>query len=279
MQPSVPKKFFISQKIRPKKSLGQSFIKDPYVLECIGKIAELSKEDEALEVGAGLGALTVFLAVRVKRVVAIEKDEKFVKRLRQTLSHLKNVEIICGDVLQLNLREFYRGNKIKVVSNLPYSVSSSILLRLLEERDIFSLLTIMVQREVGERICSLPGGKQYGSLSVFIQTYMDATVELHVPPEAFWPRPKVHSVVVKLIPLRSPRVYVSDEGLFSRIIRAAFSSRRKMLGNSLLSIFPKEKVEEILGALEIDRKRRAETLSVEEFGRLVQSASKVSSCK
>jgi 16S rRNA (adenine1518-N6/adenine1519-N6)-dimethyltransferase len=276
MQPSVPKKFFISQKIRPKKSLGQSFIKDPYVLECIGKIAELSKEDEALEVGAGLGALTVFLAGSVKRVVAVEKDERFVERLRQTLSHLKNVEIICGDVLQLNLREFYRGNKIKVVSNLPYSVSSSILLRLLEERDIFSLLTVMVQREVGERICSLPGGKHYGSLSVFIQMYMDATVELHVSPEAFWPRPGVHSVVVKLIPLRSPRVYVSDGELFSKIVRAAFSSRRKMLGNSLLSIFPKEKVEEILGASEIDRKRRAETLSVEEFGRLVQSTSKVS---
>lgn len=279
MQTSVPKKFFISQKIRPKKSLGQSFIKDPYVLECIGKIAELSKEDEALEIGAGLGALTVFLAGRVKRVVAVEKDERFLERLRQTLSHLKNVEIICGDVLQLNLREFYRGNKIKVVSNLPYSVSSPILLRLLEERDIFTLLTIMVQREVGERICALPGGRQYGSLSVLIQTYMDATVELHVPPEAFWPRPEVHSIVLKLIPLRSPRVCVSDKELFSKIVRAAFSSRRKMLGNSLLSIFPKEKVEEILGASEIDHKRRAETLSVEEFGRLVQSTSNVSSCK
>ena len=276
MRSSFSKKFFISQKIRPRKSLGQSFIKDPYVLERIGEIAELSKEDEALEIGAGLGALTVFLAGRVKRVVAIEKDERFLEKLGQTLSRLTNVEIICGDVLQLNLREFYRGNKIKVVSNLPYSVSSPILLKLLEEGDIFSLFTIMLQREVGERICSPPGSRQYGSLSVLIQTYMDATVKLHVPPEAFWPRPDVHSVVVKLIPLRSPKVYISDEVLYRKIVRAAFSSRRKMLGNSLLSIFPKEKVEEILKGSGIDRKRRAETLSLEEFGRLVQSAFKVS---
>src|SRR5713226_1362566 len=116
MRPSFPKKFFISQKIRPRKSLGQSFIKDPYVLERIGEIAELSREDEALEVGAGLGALTVFLAERVKRVVAIEKDERFLEKLRQTLSHLKNVEIISGDALQLKLSEFYRGSKIKFVS-------------------------------------------------------------------------------------------------------------------------------------------------------------------
>lgn len=275
MRSSFPKKFFVSQKIRPRKSLGQSFIKDPYVLERIGEIAELSKGDEALEIGAGLGALTVFLAERVKRVVAIEKDERLLEKLRQTLSHLKNVEIIPGDALQLDLREFYRGNKIKLVSNLPYSVSSVILLKLLEERDIFSLLTIMVQREMGERICAPPGGRQYGSLSVLIHTYMDATVELYVPPEAFWPRPEVHSVVVKLIPLQSPRVYVSDKDLYRKIVRAAFSSRRKMLGNSLLSIFPREKVEEILEASGIDRKRRAETLTVEEFGRLVQSASKV----
>ncbi len=276
MRSPLSKKFFISQKIRPRKSLGQSFIKDSYVLERIGEIAELSKEDEALEIGAGLGALTVFLAERVKRVVAIEKDERYVEKIGQILSRLTNVEIISGDVLQLNLREFYRGNKIKVVSNLPYSVSSPILLKLLEEGEIFSLFTLMLQREVGERICAPPGSKQYGSLSVLIQTYMDATVELHVPPEAFWPRPDVHSVVVKLIPLRSPKVYISDEALYRKIVRAAFSSRRKMLANSLLSIFPKEKVEEILKGSGIDRKRRAETLSLEEFGRLVQSAFKVS---
>jgi 16S rRNA (adenine1518-N6/adenine1519-N6)-dimethyltransferase len=275
MRSSFPKKFFISKKIRPRKSLGQSFIKDPYVLERIGEIAELSKEDEALEIGAGLGALTLFLAERVKRVVAIEKDERFLEKLRQTLSHQKNVEIIVEDVLRLRLREFYKGSKIKVVSNLPYSISSPVLLKLLEEREIFSLLTIMVQREVGERICAQPGCRQYGSLSVLIQTYMDANIELHVPPEAFWPRPKVHSVIVKLIPLGSPRVYISDEELYRKVVRASFSSKRKILGNSLLSISPREEVEEILKASGIDRKRRAETLSIEEFGRLVKSASKV----
>ena len=108
-----------------------------------------------------------------------------------------------------------------------------------------------------------------------IQTYMDATVELHISPEAFWPRPAVHSVVVKLIPLQSPRVYISDGELYRKVIRAAFSSRRKMIGNSLLSIFPREYVEDILKVSGVDRKRRAETLSVEEFGMLVQSASKM----
>lgn len=276
MRSTFPKEFFRSQKIRARKSLGQSFIKDPYVLECIGGIAELSKDDDVIEIGTGLGALTVFLAERVKRVVTVEKDNRFSEILSQTLSHIKNVEIIFGDALQINFREFYGGNKIKLVSNLPYSVSSPILIKLIEEVDIFSLLTIMVQREIGERICAPPGSKQYGSLSVLIQTYMYPTIELHVPPEAFWPRPQVHSVVVKLVPLQSPRVCISDRELYRKIVRAAFSSRRKILGNSLLSIFPREKVEEILKTSDIDRKRRAETLSIEEFERLVQSASKVS---
>jgi 16S rRNA (adenine1518-N6/adenine1519-N6)-dimethyltransferase len=264
------KEFFISQKIRPRKSLGQSFIKDRKVLESIGKIAELREEDEALEIGAGLGALTLFLGERVKRVIAIEKDKRLIEELKQTVSHLKNVEIISGDFLQLDLRGFYKGDKIKVVSNLPYSVSSPILLKLLEERDILSLLTLMLQREVGERISALPGGRQYGSLSVLIQTYMDVSVELHVPPEAFWPRPEVHSVVLKLRPLQIPRIRISDEKFFKKVVRAAFSSRRKMLGNSLCSAFPKEKVEGILKASGVDRKRRAETLSVEEFGKLAE---------
>ena len=268
---SSPKEFFLAENIRPRKGLGQSFIHDKNVLERISEIAELSKEDVVLEIGAGLGALTLFLCERSRRVIAIEKDNRLIEKLRQNVSHLKNVEIISGDVLQIDFRDFYRGDKIKAVSNLPYSISSPILFKLLEERDIFSLLVLMLQSEVGERINALPGSKQYGSSSVLIQTYMDISVELRVPPDAFWPKPKVWSVVVKLIPLPSPRIYIPEEKLFKKIVKAAFSSRRKMLGNSLCVLFPKEKVKEILEKSGIDGKRRAETLSIEEFGKLAVS--------
>ncbi len=269
---SLPKEFFLTENLRPRKGLGQSFIHNKNVLERILEIAELSKEDEVLEIGAGLGALTLFLGERSRRVIAIEKDNRLIDKLKQNVSHLKNIEIISGDALRINFREFYRGNKIKVVSNLPYSISSPILFKLLEERDIFSLLVLMLQSEVGERINALPGSKQYGSASVLIQTYMDVSIELRVPPEAFWPKPKVWSVVIKLIPLPGPRIYISDEKLFKKIVRAAFSSRRKMLGNSLCVLFPKEKVKEILKKSDIDGKRRAETLTIEEFGKLSLSS-------
>jgi 16S rRNA (adenine1518-N6/adenine1519-N6)-dimethyltransferase len=269
---SSPKEFFILENIKPRKGLGQSFINDKNVLERISEIAELSEEDEVLEIGAGLGALTLFLGKRSRRVIAIEKDRRLLDKLRQNVSHLENVEIISGDALQINLRGFYRGNKIKVVSNLPYSISSPILFKLLEERDIFSLLVLMLQSEVGERINASPGSRKYSSISVFIQTYMDVSLELRVPPESFWPKPKVWSVVVKLTPLPSPRIHIPDEVIFKKIVRAAFSSRRKMLLNSLCAIFPKEKVKEILKTSDIDGKRRAETLSIEEFGRLTLSS-------
>lgn len=270
-----PKNFFTSDKTHPKKSLGQNFIRDQRVLNRIGEIAELSEEDEVLEIGAGLGALTLFLGKKVKRVIAIEKDVRLLEELKYTVSDLENVEIISGDALQVDLRDFYRGNKIKVVSNLPYSVSSPILVKLIEEREIFSLFVLMLQREVGERITASPGGKEYGSISVLVQAYTDASVELRVSPAAFWPQPKVESVVVKLKPLSSPRIHLQNESLFRKIIRGAFSSRRKIISNSLSSQFPKEKVEEILLRSGIDKKRRAETLSVEEFGKLTEEALKV----
>ncbi|HEY7534849.1 MAG TPA: 16S rRNA (adenine(1518)-N(6)/adenine(1519)-N(6))-dimethyltransferase RsmA [Thermodesulfobacteriota bacterium] len=269
---SSPKEFFISENIRPRKGLGQSFIHDQTVLYRILEIAELSEEDEVIEIGAGLGALTLLLGEKSKRVIAIEKDDRLLEKLKQKVSNLNNVEIISGDALQINLREFHKNNKIKVVSNLPYIISSPILFRLLEERDIFSLLVLMLQREVGERICALPGSKLYGSISVLIQTYMDTSIELNVPPEAFWPKPKVWSVVIKLIPLKSPRIYIPDEKLFKKIIRAAFSTRRKMLLNSLCTLFPKEKVKEILNKSDIDGKRRAESLTIDEFGKLTISS-------
>lgn len=269
------KEFFISQESYPRKSLGQNFIKDSQVLERIGEIANLSKEDEVLEIGAGLGALTLFLGQKVRRVIAIEKDRRLIDKLKETVSHLKNVEIIPEDALRVEFGRFYWEERIKVVSNLPYSISSPILIKLLEERELFSLLVLMVQREVGERITALPGSRTYGSISILIQTYMNASIELLVHPEAFWPRPKVDSVVIKLVPLPNPRIAVPDEKLFRSIVRAAFSSRRKILSNSLCSLLSKERVEEILRLSGIDGKRRAETLSIEEFGRLTEEAFRI----
>jgi 16S rRNA (adenine1518-N6/adenine1519-N6)-dimethyltransferase len=264
------REFFLSKKKHPSKVLGQNFIRDQGVLERMGKIADLSGEDEVLEIGAGLGALTLFLGERVRRVIAIEKDRRLLEKLRENVSHLKNVEIIQEDALKTEFKRFFSGNKMKVVSNLPYSISSPILLKLLDERELFSLLVLMLQREVGERISASPGGREYGSLSILVQTYMDVSVELNVPPEAFWPRPKVNSVVIKLIPLERPRIQIPNEKLFRTVVRASFSSRRKILANSLSSLLPKEKAEEILLSSGIDGRRRAETLSIEEFGRLTE---------
>ena len=270
-----PKRILLPDKIFPKKSLGQNFIIDLEVLDRISEIAELTRNDEVLEIGAGLGTLTAFLAERAKRVVAIEKDNRLFEKLRTSFHHLPNLELVQGDVLKINFRELFTGNKMKVVSNLPYSISSPILIKLLENRDIFSLLVIMIQREVGERITASPGGRDYGSITVLLQTFFDISIELTVPPEAFWPKPKVDSVILNLNPLRSPRIEISDIELFKKIVRASFSSRRKILANSLRSLIPKEKVEEILKSAEIDRKRRAETLSIEEFGRLTEEAFKI----
>ncbi len=272
---SKPKKILLPDKILPRKSLGQNFIIDLGVLDRMSEIAGLTKNDEVLEIGAGLGTLTAYLAERAKRVVAIEMDKRLFEKLNASLDHLPNLELIMGDVLRINIRGLFIGNKMKVISNLPYSISSPILIKLLENRDIFSLVVIMIQREVGERITAGPGGRDYGSISVLLQTFFDISIELSVPPEAFWPRPKVDSVVLKLNPLRNPRTEIRDVGLFEKVVRASFSSRRKILANSLRSLFPKDEAEGILKSAEIDRKRRAETLSIEEFGRLTEEALKI----
>jgi 16S rRNA (adenine1518-N6/adenine1519-N6)-dimethyltransferase len=268
------KKYFHAENIYPKKSLGQNFIIDIEIINQIIEIAGLSKDDEILEIGAGLGTLTVYLADKVKRVVAIEKDRRLSKELEKSLSEIKNLELYNEDILQVDLKRFYNENKMKVVSNLPYSISSPILIRLLEKRELYSLIVIMIQREVGERIAAKPGGKDYGSLSVLLQTYMEVTIGLRVPSDAFWPKPKVESVVIKLIPLDRPRIKITHEKLFNKVVRAAFSTRRKILGNALSSIFPKDKLNAILNSSGIDRTRRAETLSIEEFARITEASAR-----
>lgn len=269
-----PRDYFSAENARPSKSLGQNFITDKRVIERIVSEAGIEPGDEVLEIGPGLGALTFSLAEKAARVVAVEKDARLAERLRGLLAEKPNVELICGDALEVDFKSLYRGQKLKVVSNLPYSVSSPILVKLLRNRDIFSTLVLMLQLEVGERISSPPGGKEYGSLSVLVQTWFDVKALFRVPPSSFWPAPKVDSVVLKLDPLQEPRVPVADEAVYEKILRAAFSSRRKMLANSLGAVLKKGEADKVLAAAGIDRTRRAETLTVEEFGALYREAVK-----
>jgi 16S rRNA (adenine1518-N6/adenine1519-N6)-dimethyltransferase len=269
-----PREFFHGEKAFPRKSLGQNFIKDPRVIERIVEAAELSADDCVLEIGPGMGALTVSLAEKAGKVIAIEKDERVITPLRKILEPYPNTEVVRADCLKLDFRDFYTGKKLKTVSNLPYSISTPVLIKLLGDRDIFSSLVLMLQLEVGQRITASPGGKQYGSLSVLLQTYTDVRMLFRVPPSAFWPRPKVDSVVLKFVPLPRPRVPLSDERIHERVLRAAFSSRRKMLGNSLQSLLSREAAESVLAACGIDRSRRAETLSIEEYGMLANEVAR-----
>jgi len=270
-----PKEFFSKLNSYPNKQLGQNFIKDFRVIERILDVSELSSKDEVLEIGPGLGALTFALANKAKRVVAIEKDKKLSDHLSETFRDYSNVELINQDALKIDYSSLYNGNRLKVIANLPYSVSTPLLFKLLEARQDFSMMVLMLQYEVGERISAGPGSKTYGSISVLLQTFMDITSEFKVPPESFWPKPKVDSIVLKLTPLKTPRTEVSNEKLYERVIRAAFSTRRKMIGNSLQSLLSKEVATESLEQAGIDKKRRAETLTIEEFGALVDKVSKI----
>ncbi|MCK5392367.1 MAG: ribosomal RNA small subunit methyltransferase A [Deltaproteobacteria bacterium] len=271
--PTNPKEFFLSENSYPSKNLGQNFIKDSRVIDRIVELAELSSEDEVLEIGPGLGALTVGLIEKAGKVVAIEKDKKLVAHLRESFSDYSNVEFVHQDALKADFSSYYSGKKLKAISNLPYSVSSPVLFKLLEARQYFSSMVLMLQLEVGERITAGPGGKTYGSISVLLQTFMDITSVFRVHPASFWPKPKVDSIVLKFVPLKSPRANVSDEKLYERVVRAAFSSRRKMIGNSLQSILSRESAREALELAGIDKTRRAETLTIEEFGVLVDKVS------
>lgn len=270
-----PREFFSKEKSGPSKSLGQNFITDRRVIDRIIEIAEISKQDEVLEIGPGLGALTVALAEKAGRVLAIEKDKQLAAWMKERTEQSHIVEIISGDALEIDFRSYYRNKKMKVVANLPYSVSSPILIRLLNDLDIFSFFVLMLQREVGERISAAPGGKEYGSISVLLQTYLDIKSEFRVPPAAFWPKPKVDSLVLKMTPLPVPMIPLQQRALYEKVVRASFSSRRKMLGNSLKSILPREYVDAALDAAGIDRTRRAETLEIEEFVTLTKEVEKV----
>ena len=256
------------------KSLGQNFLTSRDVLLDICGAAEVGADDLVIEIGPGIGVLTKELARDAGKVVGIEIDEALIKIMEFTLNGLNNVKIIRDNILKLDLHALIEEEKgdlknIKICGNLPYYITSPILLKLIEEYKSVKSMTCMIQKEVAERVAAGPGSKAYGALSVALQYKSDVTYIRDVPKTVFMPQPKVDSAVIRLDTLETPRVEPRDEKLFMSVIRAAFGMRRKTLANSLGSTgFDKEKIIEALERAGIDPNRRAETLSIEEFARV-----------
>ncbi|MFZ3591019.1 16S rRNA (adenine(1518)-N(6)/adenine(1519)-N(6))-dimethyltransferase RsmA [Bacillus sp. DJP31] len=260
-----------------KKSLGQNFIIDTNILNNIVDIAELNDERGAIEIGPGIGALTEQLAKRAKKVVAFEIDQRLLPILEDTLSPYPNVKIIHEDVLKANVKdviqtEFEEIKDIMVVANLPYYVTTPILMKLLEERLPLKGIVVMLQKEVADRMTAAPNSKAYGSLSIAVQYYTEARTVLTVPRTVFIPQPNVDSAVIRLMRREHPAVSVEDEDFFFTVVRGSFAQRRKTILNNLIHSLPqwfsKDQIIEALGEVNIAPERRGESLSIEDFGRL-----------
>jgi len=252
------------------KSLGQNFLIDESVPRDIVDGANVTKEDLVIEIGPGVGTLTAQLLNKAKRVVAIELDDRLIPILNQELGDNENFTLIHNDALKVDFNEIFGDEEsVKLVANLPYYVTTPIILKLLKEKYKFKSLTIMIQKEVAERINAEPGSKEYGALSLLVQYYCNTEIVRLVPPHCFIPRPKVDSIVIRLERLEEPKVKPLSEKLFFDIIRNSFNMRRKTLWNSVKNIgLSKEKLEFAFEKANIDLKRRGETLSIEEFAAL-----------
>lgn len=264
--PSATRHILKKFKLRAVKGLGQNFLIDAEIVRQIVAAAEVKADDEILEIGPGIGTLTQGLLEAGAHVTAIELDKKLPAVLRETLAGYENFRLVEGDVLKINLAELM-PRPFKVVANLPYYITTQILLTLLEKNLPVIKIVTMVQREVAERMTAAPGSKIYGALSVAVQFRSEARVAFEVPPKSFLPPPEVTSAVV-VCDVRKPPFEVNEE-FFVKVVRAAFSQRRKTLLNSLAGAgFSREKILSALERSEIDGTRRAETLSLEEFARL-----------
>lgn len=259
-------------KLRADKKLGQNFLIDENIVRNIVTAAELSDKDTVLEVGPGIGTLTQGLAESGASVVAVELDKRLLPVLDTTLEGYDNVRIVNGDILQVDIMQTVGVDEFKVCANLPYYITTPIIFALLEKRLPMERLVAMVQKEVAERMAAKPGGKDYGALSVAIQYYTEPEIAFIVPPSSFIPAPSVDSAVIVCKRREKPPVEVCDEALFFRVVKAAFSLRRKMLNNSLKNMGIKgEQVAKWLELAGVDGKRRAETLSLEDFAALTNT--------
>ncbi|MCR5001214.1 MAG: 16S rRNA (adenine(1518)-N(6)/adenine(1519)-N(6))-dimethyltransferase RsmA [Lachnospiraceae bacterium] len=261
------------------KRFGQNFLTDSHVLDRITDAADITEKDHVIEIGPGIGSMTQYLCERAGRVTAVEIDRDLIPILEETLRDYKNVRIINDDILKVDIDELLtvdgRITKAKVVANLPYYITTPIIMGLLEGHVPLESITVMVQKEVAERMTAGPGGKEYGALSLAVRYYTDSHIVANVPPNCFIPRPKVGSAVIKLDVYDKPPVSVSDEALMFKLIRAAFNQRRKTLANSIANAaeidFSKENVIKALTCLKLNENIRGEALDLVDYAHLTDA--------
>jgi 16S rRNA (adenine1518-N6/adenine1519-N6)-dimethyltransferase len=275
--------------IKMTKSLGQNFLIDVGMVSRIVDAADVRHEDLVIEIGPGVGSMTTELASRAGRVAAIEIDRHLIPALSESIREFNNVDIINEDVLRLDIKKDviekvanahrdFKASKIKVVANLPYYITTPIIMKLLEEDPGVDTMVFMVQKEVADRMAARPGGKDYGALSVAVQYYARPEKILEVPPHCFIPQPEVDSTVIRLNILKEPPVMLWDRQLFFKTIKAAFGQRRKTLVNALYNSgyfnIQKEEIKNMLKTLDINENQRGETLSILQFAELANSFAK-----
>ncbi len=258
----------------PKKRLGQHFLVDRNILNKMIRMAQVNENDVILEIGPGLGEMTIGLAKKVKKVVTIEIDPNLVEILKKKVMDYPNVEVVKGDILKMDFNRLLHHGKesMKVVANLPYQISTPLLFRFIESRQLFSTLTLMVQKEVAERMAAPSGRKEYGPLSIFVQMVSNLSILFFVKPTAFFPPPKVESAVIQISWKEKPTVELNDQEWFKKIVKGCFSYRRKTLINALKhSELPLQNdIELRIKEIGIDLRRRPETLSIQEFANLAE---------
>lgn len=262
--------------IQPRKSLGQSFLEDENIIQEIVRTAHIEGEDTVVEIGAGVGLLTEAIAARAKRVVAVEIDKLLVQVLEGRLRSLTNIEIVSADILKCNLKTLAGSalgeKRVKIIGNIPYHISSPILFEMLAARELISTMTLMFQKEVADRLLAHPGTKAYGILTVLMDMYADMNQEMDVPPECFFPPPRITSTVVTFRMREGKKYDVRNENAFFPLIKAAFAHRRKTIFNNLRHTawlgLTEEDLRKRLGSAGIDGQRRAETITTQEYALL-----------
>lgn len=258
-----------------KKNFGQNFLVDERVLEKIVNAADINENDLVIEVGPGIGTLTQAMAKRAGKVVSVEIDKTLVPILKELLADFDNIEIINEDILKVDINEIiarHPGMNVKMAANLPYNITTPIIMGILEKHIPMESLTVMIQKEVAYRMNAKPSTKDYGSLSIVTQYYCEPYLVANVPQNCFMPRPNVDSAVIRLTILKEPKIHVNDESFLFEFVKAAFSQRRKTLVNCIFNSgivgLDKEGIGKILNELGYDERVRGESLSLEDYGKL-----------